>query len=55
MGVKVQTGGTYDLVWFDTVDGDTVKQAGVSVSSGDVTWTRPASIGTEVALYIKRN
>jgi len=53
MGVKVQTSGTYDLLWFDTVDGYTVKQTGVSVSSSDATWTRPASIGNEVALYIK--
>jgi hypothetical protein len=55
MGVKVQTSGTYDLLWFDTADGDTVKQTDASISSGDATWTKPASIGNEVALYIRRN
>ena len=54
MGIKGVTGGKYDLMWFDTVDGDTVTQAGVSVSSGNVTWSKPDSIGTEVALYVKR-
>ena len=53
MGVKGMTAGTYDFVWFDTVDGDTVRQTGVSISSGDATWTKPASIGNEVTLYIK--
>ncbi len=54
MGIKSMTAGTYDLMWFDTVDGDTVKQTGVSVSSGNVTWGKPGSVGNEVALYIKR-
>jgi len=46
--------GTYDLKWFDTVDGDTVIQTGVSVHSGDVTWSKPNSMSNEIALYIKR-
>jgi hypothetical protein len=54
MGVKSMTAGTYDLTWFDTVDGKTVTQTGVSVPSGDATWGRPDSISSEVALYIKR-
>jgi len=54
MGVKRMTAGAYDLKWFDTVDGDMVTQTGVSVSSGEVTWTKPSSMGSEVALYIKR-
>jgi hypothetical protein len=54
MGVKSMTAGTYDLKWFDTVDGDTVIQSGVSVPSGDVTWSKPDSISNEIALYIKR-
>jgi hypothetical protein len=54
MGVKNMEAGTYDLTWFDTVDGDTVTQAGVSVGSGDVTWAKPDSIGSEIALSIKR-
>jgi hypothetical protein len=54
MGVKGITAGSYDLKWFDTVDGDIVSQTGISVPSGNVTWTKPDSIGNEVALYIKR-
>ncbi|MHC4495731.1 MAG: hypothetical protein ACYSYM_07900, partial [Planctomycetota bacterium] len=54
MGVKGATAGMYDLKWFDAVDGDLVTQTGVSVSSGNVTWNKPDSIGSEVALYIKR-
>lgn len=54
MGVKNMAAGTYDLMWFDTVDGDTVTQRGVWVPSGDVTWTKPDSISSEIALYIKR-
>ena len=55
MEIKGMKAGTYDLMWFDTVDGDTVKQTGVSVSSGDVIWSKPDSIGSEIALYIKRH
>jgi hypothetical protein len=54
MGVKGLTAGTYDLKWFDTVNGDTVIQTGVSVPSGDVTWSRPDSMSKEIALYIRR-
>jgi len=53
-GLDDPAAGTYDLKWFDTVDGEIVNQTGVSVSSGDVTWTKPDSMGKELALYIKR-
>jgi len=53
MGVKAMAAGAYDLTWFDTADGRTVKQT-VSVSAGDATWSKPDSVGAEVALYIKR-
>ena len=54
MGVKSMIAGTYDLMWFDTLDGDVVRQSDVSVSWGDVTWSKPAAMSSEVALYIKR-
>ena len=54
MGVKGMVAGKYDLMWFDPVDGGAVTQPGVTVSSGDVTWTKPDSIGNEVALYISK-
>jgi len=54
MGVKAMTAGTYALKWFDTINGESVAQNSVSVSSGDVTWTKPDSMGRELAVYIKR-
>lgn len=54
MGIKNMTAGTYDLKWFDTVDGDTVIRTGISVSSGDATWSKPDSMSNEIALYITR-
>jgi hypothetical protein len=54
MGVRGMTAGTYDLKWFDTTDGDMVIQAPVSVPFGNVTWTKPDSMGGELALYIRR-
>lgn len=55
MGLKGMTAGTYDLKWFDTVDGDEVTQTGVSVSAGDVTWDKPDSVDSEIALYVRRH
>ena len=46
MGVKGMTTGSYDLMWFDTVDGDTVHQAGISVYSRELILSKPDSIGT---------
>lgn len=54
MGIKGVAAGTYDLKWFDTVNGNTVNQPGVAVASRDVTWNKPDSFGSEIALYIKR-
>ncbi|MHC4352455.1 MAG: hypothetical protein ACYS0H_07030 [Planctomycetota bacterium] len=54
MGVKGMAAGKYDLMWFDPVDGDIVTQTGVTVSSGNITWSKPDSMGDEVALYIRR-
>mgnify|MGYP001145233459 CR=1 FL=1 len=36
-----------------TATGDTVEQV-VSVSAGDRSWPRPAGIGKEAALYVRR-
>jgi hypothetical protein len=54
MGLENMIAGTYDLLWYDTVTGRTVKQKGISVPSGEVKWTKPESLGSEVALYVKR-
>jgi len=54
MGVKGLRAGAYDLLWFDTVSGQSVPQAGVSISASDAIWTKPDSLGNEIALYVKR-
>ena len=54
MGVKGIAAGNYDLRWFDTVDGDTVHQTGISVYSSQFILSKPDSIGKEIALYIRR-
>jgi hypothetical protein len=48
------TAGAYDLKLFDVADGDMLTQTGISVSSGDVTWIKPDSIGNKAVIYIKR-
>jgi hypothetical protein len=54
LGVKGIPAGTYDLLWFDTVDGDQVRQTGVAVTDARTAWEKPATMGAEVALYIRR-
>jgi hypothetical protein len=54
MGLKGMTAGSYDLKWYDVTNGATVIQEDVVVGSGDQTWTKPGSIGNELALYVKR-
>jgi hypothetical protein len=53
MGLRNLQAGTYLLRWLDSVDGDTVEQV-VAVPAGDQAWPRPAGIGPETALYVKR-
>jgi hypothetical protein len=55
MGIKNMTAGVYDLMWFDTLDGNVAKQSNISVSQGDATWPKPASMGSEIVLYIHRS
>jgi hypothetical protein len=55
MGITNMITGVYDLRWFDTLDGNAVRQSNVSVSPGDATWLKPISTGTEIELYIHRS
>jgi hypothetical protein len=55
LGVRSIDAGTYDLRWFDVTDGTTVDQDGVSVSVGDQTWAKPGTIGSELAVWIRRS
>ncbi len=54
MGIKNLTAGQYDFNWFDPVDGSTVNQKNVTVGGGSRSWSKPGSIGNEVALYLQR-
>lgn len=53
-GLEKLTAGNYDLVWFDTTSDRTVKQAGVQTAAGACTWSKPEALGTEIALYVRR-
>jgi hypothetical protein len=53
MGVKGLDAGTYDLLWFDTATGATVRQTGISVPPGGTTWPKPDGLGGEIALYVR--
>lgn len=55
LGVKgLVANARYDLKWLDTVDGSTVVQSNVLVTTASKTFTRPASIQPEAALYITK-
>lgn len=54
IGLKNMTAGTYDFMWYDCTNGTTVRQTGVSVAPGDGTWTRASSIGSELAVWVRR-
>jgi hypothetical protein len=53
MGVWRPTAGTFDLLWFDTATGQSVKQAGVPTPPGEAGWTKPDRLGSEIALYAR--
>lgn len=52
LGLNIQAG-TYRIKWFDPVDGDEVDQGSQILTGGDKTFTKPASIGLEAALYLE--
>jgi hypothetical protein len=53
IGVKGLSAGTYDLLWMDTVTGETMNQAGITVDWGNAAFSKPESFGSEVVVYIK--
>ena len=54
MGLSDLPTGIYDLLWFDPQTGVQVSQKGVKAKGGESTWSKPATMGNEVALYVKR-
>lgn len=53
IGLQNLAAGTYDFKWFNPATGATVVQTGIAVSSGNQSWTKPATMGNELALHIK--
>ena len=54
IGLKDMTAGRYEFHWFDCATGKRVTQTEVNIAAGDQTWSKPADIGNELAVYIKR-
>jgi len=54
IGLKKMSAGTYDFKWYDVTNGTTLLRTDVSVRDGNQTWSKPAGIGNELAVYIKR-
>ena len=52
LGLTNMQSGTYQLAWFDPVTGNSVFQEDVTVTAGRNAWSKPASFGSEVALYM---
>jgi len=46
--------GTYEFRWFNCATGKEVTQTKINVKAGDQTWSKPRSMGDELAVYIKR-
>lgn len=53
MGVRELEAGLYDLTWLDTVTGVTIEERNRPVPAGQELWPPPASLGTELALFIR--
>ncbi|NQT02680.1 MAG: hypothetical protein HQ580_11700, partial [Planctomycetes bacterium] len=54
IGLKGMRHGAYEFRWFDCASGKEVRQARVNIKAGDQSWKKPRSIGTELAVYIRR-
>jgi len=54
IGLRNMTAGIYTFKWFDCVTGSSVEQTGVRVMAGNAVWPKPAGIGNELAVYIKK-
>ncbi len=54
IGLKNLAEGIYNFRWYDPSNGNSFEQKGVKVMGGNRTWKKPANIGSEVAVYIKR-
>jgi hypothetical protein len=54
IGLKNMQAGVYKFRWFDCATGSEVAEENVAIAGGDQSWNKPAHIGNELAVYIKR-
>ncbi len=54
LGVRNAPVGTYSLRWFDPVTGVTVNESGSVVAGGLASFAKPAGIGPEAVLYLRK-
>jgi len=54
IGLKDMRAGKYRFSWFDCMTGQEILQKSVDVARGSQAWPRPAGIGDEAAVYIRR-
>jgi hypothetical protein len=54
LGVNGAPAGTYSLKWFDPLDGSTVNQTATVAAGAQASFTKPASIGSEAVLYLRK-
>jgi len=55
LGLQNMVAGTYDMMWYDCVTGQSLKQNNEKISSGRQSWKKPSELGEELALYITRS
>jgi hypothetical protein len=54
MGVRGAPAGAYALKWFDPASGQTVEQTATVAADGIASFTKPASFGSETALFMRK-
>jgi len=54
LGIKDMIAGTYAFSWIDAATGTVIRQDRVVVEAGSQTWNRPAAVGDELAVWIKK-
>lgn len=53
LGIKGLSEGSYEIVWLDCINGETLSNK-IQVNEGDNTWEKPKSMGSEIALSVKK-
>ncbi len=55
LGLQNMVAGTYDMMWYDCVTGQSQQQNNEKISSGRQSWKKPSELGEELALYLTRS